>query len=132
MAPAVTRFALVALGGSLGAVCRYLLSLAAAGLLGTPFPFGTLAANLIGCLLIGMAFALSGRLQLFSPQARLFFMTGLLGGLTTFSTYALETVNGIRGGAGLVAITNVVLSNCCGLLLVLAGMWLVNAVFKRE
>lgn len=132
MAPVVTKIALVMLGGSLGSVCRYLLALSAAQFMGTRFPYGTLAANLTGCLLIGMAFALSDRVQLFSPAARLFFMTGFLGGLTTFCTYALETASGIRSGAGLMAVANVLLNNLCGLLLVLAGMWLVKAVFKRD
>lgn len=132
MTSVATKIGLVMLGGSLGALCRYLLALSAARLIGTRFPWGTLAANLTGCLLIGVAFALTERAQFFTPAARLFFMTGFLGALTTFSTYALETVNGIRSGAGLASLTNVLVNNLGGLLLVLAGMWLVNVIFRGE
>lgn len=131
-APVMNKIALVMLGGGLGAVCRYLLGLAAADLLGTGFPLGTLAANMAGCLLIGMAFALSARVRFFPTPARLFFTTGFLGGLTTFSTYTLETATGSGNTGGFMAVANVALNNLGGLLLVLAGMGLIAAVFRGK
>ena len=89
---------------------------------GTGFPVGTLAVNLVGCLLIGIAFSLAEERSVLSPHGRLFFMTGVLGGLTTFSTYALESVTYFGDGARDVAVANLVLTNVLGLLLVLAGM----------
>jgi fluoride exporter len=132
MAPVMNKIALVMLGGGLGAVCRYLLGLAAAGLVGARFPLGTLAANMTGCLLIGMAVALSARSRFFPTPARLFLVTGFLGGLTTFSTYALETVIVSGSTGGFMAAANLALNNLGGLLLVLAGMGLVAAVFRRK
>ncbi|HSM75859.1 MAG TPA: fluoride efflux transporter CrcB [Desulfobacterales bacterium] len=128
----MNKIALVMLGGGLGAVCRYLLGLAAAGLVGARFPLGTLAANMTGCLLIGMAVALSARSRFFPTPARLFLVTGFLGGLTTFSTYALETVIVSGSTGGFMAAANLALNNLGGLLLVLAGMGLVAAVCRRK
>ena len=113
-------------GGSLGAVCRYGASLLAVRLFGAGFPWGTLFVNLVGCLLIGMSFEMAERKGLLPPNMRLFFVTGFLGALTTFSTFAIESVNFGRDGnlAGLVL--NILANNLVGLLLVLAGMWLVR------
>ena len=97
--------------------------------MGTGFPWGTFAANMIGCFLIGMAFGLADRTQWFTPDARLFFMTGFLGALTTFSTYALESVNYLRNGS-YIALTNFLANNIGGALLVVAGLWLVEAMLE--
>lgn len=77
---------LVALGGALGSVLRHLVSVFAATQLGTAFPYGTLAVNVVGSALIGLAAGLG-----LSGEARLFLVTGLLGGFTTFSAFSLET-----------------------------------------
>ena len=95
----IMKILLVMFGGSIGALSRYGVSLLAAQLFGTRFPWGTLIVNLSGCFLIGLSFALAERgLSIMNPSMRLFFVTGYLGALTTFSTFGLETVNSMRGG----------------------------------
>ncbi|EFK05508.1 CrcB protein [delta proteobacterium NaphS2] len=121
------KILLILAGGGLGALCRYGLGVAGGRVMGVGFPWGTLAANMIGCLLIGIAFGLADRVQWFTPEIRLFFMTGFLGALTTFSTYALESVNYLRNGSH-VALTNFLVNNIGGGLLVVAGLWLVRAM----
>ena len=113
----------VMLGGSLGALCRYGVNLLSVRLWGSYFPFGTLIVNLAGCFLIGIAFGLGEKSNLMSPAARLFFVTGFLGALTTFSSYAVETIGAGNDGSFQVAILNVLANNICGFLLVVAGMW---------
>jgi fluoride exporter len=118
------KILLVLVGGGLGSVGRYGMSLLAVQLLGTKFPWGTLFVNLIGCFLIGFAFALAERgLNLMNPSVRLFFMTGFLGGLTTFSTYGLETAHSMRAGTHLVTAAYILANNVIGVALVFVGMW---------
>ncbi|NLI75986.1 MAG: fluoride efflux transporter CrcB [Candidatus Riflebacteria bacterium] len=117
----MTQAILVMVGGSLGALSRYGISLLAVSLFGTNFPWGTLIVNLSGSFLIGLALSLAERHLVVGPAARLFFVTGFLGALTTFSTYALETVAAARTGAFRLAFANLVLNNLVGLFLVLLG-----------
>jgi CrcB protein len=119
----IMKILLVMVGGSLGALARYAVSLWAAKLFGTRFPWGTLTVNLSGCFLIGLAFAWGERgLGLMNPSIRLFFMTGFLGALTTFSTFGLETVNSMRAGTHLVTVANFLSNNVMGAALVFLGM----------
>ena len=92
------KWLLVLVGGSLGAASRYGLGLLTARLWGTGFPWGTLVANLSGCFIIGLLFALADRTRLLSPDVRLLLITGYLGALTTFSSFSLETVTAGRAG----------------------------------
>jgi len=82
-----------------------------------PFPYATLAVNLLGCTAIGVLAGLGESRQLFSPELRGFLLVGLLGGFTTFSTFAHETTILLRHDAYLQAVTNVGL----GLVLAWAG-----------
>ena len=87
----------ISAGASLGALLRWLL----AGRLNPLFPalpLGTLAANLIGGYLIGVAVAVFVNWPELSPQLRLFIVTGFLGGLTTFSTFSAEVVTELQQG----------------------------------
>ncbi len=118
----------VLIGGGLGALARYGTTLLAGRLWGAAFPWGTLIVNLVGCFLIGIAFALVEQGKFGGPSLRLFFMTGFLGGLTTFSTYGLECVNFARTGVPWTALANIAVNNIGGLALVLAGIWLVRVM----
>ncbi len=115
---------LVIVGGGFGALLRYGTGLLAARLFGTGFAWGTLIVNLSGCFVIGVCFESAERKGFLSPSARLFLVTGFLGALTTFSTYALETVTYAREGAAWPAVANVLANTVGGGLLVLVGMWL--------
>jgi len=119
------KILLVLLGGSLGALSRYGVSLLAFKLWGFKFPWGTLIVNLAGCFLIGLAFAWAERgLTIMNPSVRLFFVTGYLGALTTFSTFGLETVVTLQEGNYLVGVSNILANNVIGSLLVFLGILL--------
>lgn len=124
----MNRILLVLIGGSIGAVCRYGVNLLSVKLYGNSFPWGTMAVNLVGCFLIGLAFALGNERNILSPSARIFFMTGFLGALTTFSSFALETISFSRGGMLTPALINILINNIGGLGLVVAGMWVGRAI----
>jgi CrcB protein len=126
------KILLVMIGGSFGALSRYLIALTAARYLDSRFPFSTLLANLLGCLLIGISFALAERTILLGPSARLFFMTGFLGSLTTFSTYALETSNSLSTGISSIAIANFLINNVGGIFLVYTGIFLIQYILKNN
>ena len=85
-------------GGICGTLARYLLSGSVYRWLGTGFPYGTLVVNTLGCLVIGCIAALSDQKFLLKPETRLFWMTGLLGALTTFSTLIYESWRLIQDG----------------------------------
>jgi fluoride exporter len=115
------KIVLVMIGGGLGSLSRYGITLLSIKLFGIRFPWGTLLVNLTGCFLIGLSFALAERSSLMNPSVRLFFITGFLGGLTTFSTYGYETFNAIYMGNQWAAIGNVLFNNVAGLILVFLG-----------
>jgi CrcB protein len=82
---------LVGSGGFVGAILRYGMSgLVQSGAPLSTFPWGTLAVNLLGCLLIGLIAGLVDSRQLLTPEVRIFVLIGVLGGFTTYSTFAYE------------------------------------------
>ncbi len=88
----------IAVGGAVGSVLRFLISKLIQKKAGIDFPIGTLAVNIVGAFLIGVAFSyLVERLTL-SPEVRALLITGFLGGLTTFSTFSYESFNLLFNG----------------------------------
>lgn len=85
--------AAIFIGGGIGSVLRYAVTLGVTQRLGPGFPWGTFAINIAGSLIIGMVFELSQTRALgVTPLVRIFLMTGVLGGFTTFSTFSLDMV----------------------------------------
>ena len=96
----------VGLGGFVGAVTRYGLTALMKRLAGEGFPYGTLVANVIGCLAIGALFSLVEN----NPNGRAFLIIGLLGGFTTFSSFGHETLSLFSRGQLGAALGNVALN----------------------
>ncbi|HSH00012.1 MAG TPA: fluoride efflux transporter CrcB, partial [candidate division Zixibacteria bacterium] len=117
------------LGGALGAVGRWALSGWAQRFANSALPWGTLAVNLFGSLLIGALWAAFERFVV-SPNLRVFLLVGLLGGFTTFSTYSLETVMLLRDGELRLALYNALAQNALGVGLALGGYLLVRAALS--
>jgi len=90
-------FIAVSVGGVLGCLLRWVLSMFLNSVFPT-IPPGTLAANLIGCYIIGIAIGFFTLFPAFAPEWRLFLTTGFCGGLTTFSTFSAEIVTLLQAG----------------------------------
>jgi CrcB protein len=106
----VDRVVLVAVGGGLGSVLRYLTAGLAARWLGLDFPYGTLIVNVTGSLLIGVVQALAEEAAVLSEPARLFLSAGVMGGFTTYSAFSYETVRLIELDAFGRALANVIVT----------------------
>lgn len=122
---------LVMAGGGLGALCRYGSVNAAARLFGDAMPWGTAFVNILGCFLIGLAAGAMEKTP-FPRQYWLLFVTGFLGGFTTFSSFALDSASLARAG-GLLglgrALANVGLNLAGGLAAAAAGLALALKAF---
>ncbi|GIU48011.1 putative fluoride ion transporter CrcB [Shewanella sairae] len=118
----------VALGGSIGAVFRYLISLLMLQVFGSGFPFGTLLVNILGSFLMGVIFAL-GQVSELSPEIKAFVGVGMLGALTTFSTFSNETLLLMQEGYLVKALLNVVVNVGVCIFVVYLGQQLVFSRF---
>ncbi|WP_299804865.1 fluoride efflux transporter CrcB [uncultured Shewanella sp.] len=118
----------VALGGSIGAVLRYLISLLMLQVFGSGFPFGTLVVNILGSFLMGVIFAL-GQVSELSPELKAFIGVGMLGALTTFSTFSNETLLLMQEGYLVKAVFNVVVNVGVCIFVVYLGQQLVFSRF---
>ncbi|HEY0528680.1 MAG TPA: fluoride efflux transporter CrcB [Gemmatimonadaceae bacterium] len=118
---------LIAVGGAIGSVARYIVGRAVQGLSGSGFPIGTLAVNIVGCFLIGVFVRFLLNMQT-SPELRALLVVGFCGGFTTFSTFSYEAVGLIEGGDYARAASYVVASVVICILATFAGMAVMGAV----
>lgn len=119
---------IVGCGGFIGASLRYVISLQAARLFGANFPYGTLIANILGAIIIGFVMRLSLDTALVSPNTKLFLTTGMMGGLTTFSTFSYETIGMLNGGELGLGIVNIGVNLGFSLIGVVVGMAIARLV----
>lgn len=113
---------LVAIGGGIGSVARYLTSNWAAARFGADFPLGTLLVNVVGCFIIGLFMALTTERLSVSPYWRLLVAVGFLGGLTTFSSFSYETLRLLQDADATQAFYNVGLNVLVGFFATWLGM----------
>jgi len=119
---------LVVIGGGIGAGMRHGMNIGVARLLGTDFPWGTFAVNVIGSFLIGVVAAwFAFRNDAVSQSLRLFLTTGILGGFTTFSAFSLDFALLFERGEIMAAVWYVVGSVGLSLLAIFAGLWVVRS-----
>lgn len=106
----MTQTIAIALGGAVGALLRFWTSQGVYSLLGRAFPYGTLAVNVSGSLLMGLLYVYFFDRAVLAPEWRAALLIGLLGAFTTFSTFSIETLNLIEQGELAKAVLNVLLS----------------------
>lgn len=121
-------FLAISLGAILGANARYLISRYAAQVLGPVFPYGTLFINVVGSFIVGWFVVWTSERALVDPRWRLLVVVGFCGGLTTFSSYAYETMAYFEQGQWLLMATNFLTNNLLCLGAALAGMGLARVL----
>ena len=118
----------VALGGATGALARWQVSRAVYGWLGRGFPWGTLAVNVLGSLIMGILAVLLVERMAVGPAWRGGLLVGFLGAFTTFSSFALETVQLAGSGLGTRAVVNAGVSVVACVLAALIGVQLARHI----
>jgi CrcB protein len=120
----------LALGGALGTLLRYGVSVFAQNFRQSNFPFATLTVNLLGSFAIGLLWGMFERNPV-SENMRMFLFVGLLGGFTTFSAFSAETMNLFRSQETVLALGNILANNVLGILLAFAGFYLSQLISKQ-
>ena len=106
----VVLYGYIATGGALGACLRYFLTSQIDSWFGKSLPFGTLAVNILGSFCLALVYGLIERQELAEAPYRAFIAVGLLGALTTFSTFSIDTLTLLQSGLWMKAALNVILN----------------------
>lgn len=122
------RLLWVAVGGAIGSVLRYLLDGAVYRFVPPTFPYGTFVVNVTGCLIFGVLIGLAENRLVVGSVGRTFVLIGILGGFTTFSSFAFETVQLLRDGEWVPGAINVAGQVIGGLVALWAGVTVTRMV----
>ncbi|HEX3702923.1 MAG TPA: fluoride efflux transporter CrcB [Vicinamibacterales bacterium] len=122
------RYAMIALGGALGALARYELAALIQARIPAGFPWGTFVVNISGCLVMGVVTTLLAERLLTHPNWRFLIPIGFIGAYTTFSTFELETFRAVTDGDWLIGGLNVVASVVAGYVALWLGVVLTRAM----
>ena len=125
----MSQIVAIALGGALGSVGRFLVAGWVGRVLGVNFPWGTLAVNVVGGLVMGLLVGLMAQVWSVSPAIRAFLTVGVLGGFTTFSAFSLETVLLLQRGDILAALAYIASSVVLSVGAVWCGLRLIRFFF---
>ena len=117
---------LIAIGGGIGSMLRYLTSLAIEKYCATIFPLATFIVNVLGCLLIGIIMGLLEKNQMTNASMKWLLVTGFCGGYTTFSTFGYENISLLQSQHAGMAFLYIAASILAGLLAVWLGLWLIK------
>jgi CrcB protein len=118
----VTKLVFIALAGAAGTLCRHGTTILVHRMWGGPSPLGTLAVNMIGCFLFGVAWAAVTARSTLSADAKVVVLVGFMGAFTTFSSFASDSAQLIGDAQWLRALANILAHNVLGVLLLLAGI----------
>lgn len=119
-------FLWVFLGSGIGGMLRFLIGKYFNSSTNTSIPWGTLLANLLGCLLIGLLVGYFQKTQWISSQWSLLLVTGFCGGFTTFSSFAMENQRLLEQNQFFISLTYILLSIIIGISLVFLGIWIIK------
>lgn len=119
---------MVGTGSFAGGVLRYLTGVFMQRMTQSVYPYGTLTANILGCLLIGIFFGLAERGNFLSPEWRIFLTTGLCGGFTTFSTFSLDALNLMNDRGIYTALAYIGISIFIGILFTFLGIFITRTI----
>jgi CrcB protein len=117
---------IIALGGAVGSILRYLGQKLVNHIAAFTFPMGTFLVNLVGCFIIGLLYGLSNKYSWFTDELRLLLVTGFCGGFTTFSSFSYESLSLIRQGNLLYFFLYTLLSLSLGILATFGGTSLIR------
>lgn len=130
MWPSLQQLMLVAVGGALGASTRFVVTKVSTELWGDRFPWGTLIVNVVGCFALGLLMRFGP--SWISDQTKLLIGVGVLGGLTTFSTFAMDTVSRWQQQEWLLGWLNISANLAIGLIAVAIGTWVGGAFVAQK
>ena len=124
------NFLIVGVGGFIGSCARFGFNKLSA-FLPFSFPFGTLFSNITAAFLVGFIIGAGQETLAISPRTKLFLTTGIMGGLSTFSTFSLETVTLFQDGSYVLTASNIILNLVLSLSFTVLGMFLAKTLFSK-